>query len=259
MPLLTIDHVKKVFPVKNGAGGEVITDFCCEVEEGQFVSILGPSGCGKTTILSIIGGFQECTEGRIVLDGKEIKGPCVERGYVFQNYALFPWMNVKKNILYSLKMQKAPKEEQEKRLGELLSLAHMEGHEKKYPIQLSGGMQQRVAVLRALAGRPRVLLLDEPFGAVDFQMREIMQNELDSLIRSARVTVVMVTHDVSESVFLSDRVLVMQSNGGKALADVKIGLERPRDRASPQFKSHVNDLTDLVRKAFNYKQNSRER
>jgi len=254
MPLLTIDHVKKAFPVKNGAGGEVIKDFCCEVEEGEFASILGPSGCGKTTLLSIIGGFQEWTKGRITLDGKVINGPCVERGYVFQNYALFPWMNVRKNILYSLKIQKVPKKEQEKRLKELLELAHLEGHEKKYPVQLSGGMQQRVAVLRALAGRPRILLLDEPLGAVDFQMREIMQNELDSLIRNARTTVVMVTHDVSESVFLSDRVLVMKSNGGELLADVKIDLERPRNRTAPQFKAYVNDLTDLVRKAFNYRE-----
>jgi len=252
MSLLTIDHLKKIFPIRNGAGGEVIKDFCCQVEEGEFVSVLGPSGCGKTTLLTIIGGFQQLTAGRITLDGKEIKGPSVERGYVFQNYALFPWMNVKNNILYALKMQKLSKSEQEKRLKELLELAHLEGHEKKYPIQLSGGMQQRVAVLRALAGRPRILLLDEPLGAVDFQMREIMQNELDSLISNARTTVVMVTHDVSESVFLSDRVLVMQSNGGELLADVRIDLKRQRDRTSTEFKVYVNDLTDMVRQAFDY-------
>jgi len=247
-----------VYPIQHGGAGEVIKDFCCEVEEGEIVSILGPSGCGKTTLLTIIGGFQESTEGRITLDGAEIKGPCVERGYVFQNYALFPWMNVKKNILYSLKIQKVPKQEQEERLKELLELAHMEGNERKFPRQLSGGMQQRVAVLRALAGRPRILLMDEPLSAVDFQLREIMQNELDSLLRNARTTVVMVTHDVSESVFLSDRVLVMKSNGGELLADVRIDLERPRDRASPQFKEHVNDLTDLFRKAFYYDSEKQE-
>ena len=252
MPLLRIDHIKKVFPVQNGAGSEVIKDFSCEVEEGEFVSILGPSGCGKSTLLSMIGGFLEWTEGQITLDGKVIGGPGIDRGYVFQNYALFPWMNVKNNILYSLKMQKIPKQEQEQRLQELLELARLEGHEKKYPIQLSGGMQQRVAVLRALAGKPRILLLDEPFGAVDFQMREIMQNELDSIIRNELTTVVMVTHDVSESVFLSDRVIIMQSNGGALLADVKIDLKRTRDRTSQQYKTHVNDLTDMVRKAFHY-------
>jgi len=254
MPLLKIDHVKKIYPIKKGPGHEVLRDFNCEVEEGEFVSILGPSGCGKTTILSIMGGFLESTAGRIILDGKEINGPCVELGYVFQNFALFPWMNVKKNILYSLKMQNVPKEEQEIRLKELLELAHLVGHEKKYPIQLSGGMQQRVAVLRALAGRPRVLLMDEPLGSVDFQMREIMQNELDTILRNARTTVVMVTHNVSESVFLSDRVLIMSSGGGDILADVRIDMERPRDRTSTQFKDYVNDLTDLVRQAFSYEE-----
>ena len=249
MALLKVDHIKKVF---EDDGSVVIKDFCCEVKEGEFVSVIGPSGCGKSTLLTMIGGFQEWTEGSITLDGKEIKGPGIERGYVFQNYALFPWMNVKKNILYSLKTQKIPKEEQEKRLKELLELAHLEGHEKKYPIQLSGGMQQRVAVLRALASRPRILLLDEPLGAVDFQMREIMQNELDSIVTNAKTTVVMVTHDVSESVFLSDRVLVMQSGGGELMADVKIDLQRTRDRTSAEFKAYTNDLTDLVRKAFNY-------
>ena len=253
MPLLTVENIKKVFQDKNGDTNEVIKDFSCIVEEGEFVSILGPSGCGKTTLLSMIGGFQKWTAGRITLDGKEIKGPCVERGYVFQNYALFPWMNVKNNILYSLKMKKVPKKEQGERLLELLKLAHLEGHEKKYPIQLSGGMQQRVAVLRALAGRPRILLFDEPLGAVDFQMREIMQNELESIITNAYTTVVMVTHDVAESVFLSDRVLVMKSNGGDLLGDVRIALDMPRDRTSQEFKNHVNNLTDLVRKAFDHK------
>jgi len=258
MPLLKIDNVKKIYPVKKGAGNEVIKDFSCEVEEGEFVSILGPSGCGKTTILSIIGGFLEYTEGLITLDGKVIKGPSAEMGFVFQNFALFPWMNVKKNILYSLRMKNAPKNEQEIRLKELLELAHLVGHEKKYPIQLSGGMQQRVAVLRALAGRPRILLMDEPLGSVDFQMREIMQNELDSLIRNARTTVVMVTHNVAESVFLSDRVIVMKSDGGDVLADLRIDMERPRDRTSQQFKEYSNELTDLVREAFNYEQRIEE-
>jgi len=248
MPL-KIRNVRKVFDDK-----EIIKNFSFEVKEGEFVCLLGPSGCGKTTLLSMMGGFQKMTSGSITLDEQEIEGPSVDRGYVFQNYALFPWMNVRKNILYSLRMQKTPKAQQEARLKELLELAHLESHENKFPIQLSGGMQQRVAVLRALAGRPRILLMDEPLAAVDFQMREIMQNELGSLVRKAGTAVVMVTHDVSESVFLGDRVLVMQSNGGELLTDMKIELPRPRDRTDPQFKKYTNDLTDSLRKAFNYNQ-----
>ncbi|EHM12980.1 MULTISPECIES: ABC transporter ATP-binding protein SaoA [Jonquetella] len=250
MAQLAINHVKKFFIERNGSTHFVIGDLSFQVEQGQFVSLLGPSGCGKTTLLTIMAGFQTCSEGSITLDGQKIEGPGVERGYVFQNYALFPWMTVKDNILYSMKIAGASRKEKEERLAELLELAHLKGHENKFPIQLSGGMQQRVAVVRALASRPKVLLLDEPLGAIDFQMREIMQNELDLMVRQVATTVVMVTHDVSESVFLSDRVLVMGSNGCRLLADVTIDMPRPRDRTSEQFKTYESDLTDLLRKAF---------
>ena len=250
MALLTVDHVKKSFADRDGRVRSVIDDLSFEVRKGQFVSLLGPSGCGKTTLLTILAGFQTCTEGTAALEGRPIEGPGVERGYVFQNYALFPWMTVRSNILYSLRIAGESREKQEVRLDELLELAHLKGHEGKYPIQLSGGMQQRVAVVRALAGRPKVLLLDEPLGAIDFQMREIMQSELDLLVRQVSATVVMVTHDVGESVFLSDRVLVMGAGGCRLLADVAIDMPRPRDRSSRQFKDYVGDLTDLLRRAF---------
>lgn len=250
MPLLEVRRVSKSFPAKGGGMNKIIGDLSFDVQGGQFVSLLGPSGCGKTTLLSMLGGFQEATAGEMLLDGRRITGPGVERGYVFQNYALFPWMNVQTNILYSLKLAGASSVENEQRLEELLEMAHLKGHERKYPIQLSGGMQQRVAVVRALASRPKVLLLDEPLGAVDFQMREIMQNELDYLIRNASSTVVMVTHDVNESIFLSDRVLVMSAGGGRLMADLAIELERPRDRNARQFKNYAEELTGLVRQAF---------
>ncbi|MGI6075161.1 MAG: ABC transporter ATP-binding protein [Pyramidobacter sp.] len=250
MALLTVDHVRKYFTDRVGSSRAVIQDLSFSVEKGEFVSLLGPSGCGKTTLLTMLAGFQPCSAGKLTLDGKTINGPGVDRGYVFQHYALFPWMTVRSNILYSLKIAGISAKEQERRLDELLDLAHLRGHEKKYPIELSGGMQQRVAVVRALASRPKVLLLDEPLGAVDFQMREIMQNELDLLVRQVATTVVMVTHDVSESVFLSDRVLVMSASGCRLLADVRIAMPRPRDRYAKKFKDYVNDLTDLLRKAF---------
>ncbi|MGI6405798.1 MAG: ATP-binding cassette domain-containing protein [Syntrophaceticus sp.] len=180
----------------------VLDDVSFAVEQGQFVSLLGPSGCGKTTLLTMLGGFMHPDAGEIILAGNRVEKPGPDRGFVFQNYALFPWMTVKENILYSLRVKKYSKQEQAKRLQELLDISHLHGSESKYPIQLSGGMQQRVAVLRALASRPKLLLLDEPLGAVDFQMRELLQEELAHLVEGAKTTVIMVTHDVSESVYL---------------------------------------------------------
>ena len=179
MAKLQIRHITKTFKKGKEPEHVVLNDLSFDVEEGQFVSLLGPSGCGKTTLLTMIGGFQEPTSGEILLDGVPVKGPSSERGYVFQNYALFPWMSVEKNIAYGMKFLDIPPEEKEARMQSLIKMSHLQGHEKKFPIQLSGGMQQRVAVARAMAGRPKVLLLDEPLGAVDFQTRELMQNQLD--------------------------------------------------------------------------------
>ena len=159
-------------------------------------------------------------------------------------------MTVKENILYSLQIKKFTKQEQNDRLKELLEISHLHGSESKYPVQLSGGMQQRVAVVRALASRPEILLLDEPLGAVDFQMRELLQEELAALVQGAKTTVVMVTHDVNESVYLSDRVIVMSANKGQIVQDVYIDLDRLRDRQSEGFKAYVSEITELVRQAF---------
>lgn len=226
-------------------------DVSFAVEQGQFVSLLGPSGCGKTTLLTMLGGFMHPDAGEIILAGNRVEKPGPDRGFVFQNYALFPWMTVKENILYSLRVKKYSKQEQAKRLQELLDISHLHGSESKYPIQLSGGMQQRVAVLRALASRPKLLLLDEPLGAVDFQMRELLQEELAHLVEGAKTTVIMVTHDVSESVYLSDRVFAMSGIKGQIIKDVYIDLERPRRRQSKEYTAYVSELTRLVRLAFN--------
>ena len=252
MECLKINSISKVYKGnKNESDKIVLKDVSFTINEGEFVCLLGPSGCGKTTLLTMIGGFLEPTSGEILLDGNIIKGPSSERGYVFQNYALFPWMTVKENIAYGLKFFNVPKEDKEKRIDYLINMAHLNGNEKKYPIQLSGGMQQRVAVARALAGYPRVLLLDEPLGAIDFQMRELLQNELDQMVQDANITAVMVTHDVSESVFMSDRVIVLGNNHGHIVSDYKINLPRKRDRDSDEFKKCVAELTTLVREAFN--------
>ena len=252
MECLKINNVTKVYKGnKKEPDKVVLKDVSFEINEGEFVCLLGPSGCGKTTLLTMIGGFLEPTAGEIYLDGKLIKGPSSERGYVFQNYALFPWMTVKDNIAYGLKFFNKPKEKKEQRIDYLINMARLNGSEKKFPIQLSGGMQQRVAVARALAGYPRVLLLDEPLGAIDFQMRELLQNELDQMVQEANITAVMVTHDVSESVFMSDRVIVLGNNHGHIVSDYKIKLPRRRDRESNEFKKCVAELTTLVRVAFN--------
>lgn len=253
MALLEVKNISKKFTNKKKPAHIVLEDMSFTVERGQYVSLLGPSGCGKTTLLSILGGFIVPEEGQIDLAGHKVEKPGPDRGFVFQNYALFPWMTVQENILYPLQVRKASKQEQRERLQELLQISHLQGSENKYPVQLSGGMQQRVAVVRALAGSPEILLLDEPLGAIDFQMRELLQEELSDLVRDAKTTVVMVTHDVSESVYLSDRVIVMSAAKGKIVQDVHVNLERSRDRRSSGFKSYVSDLTDLVRQAFHEK------
>ena len=250
MVRLKVDHVSKIFQDRPGETQVVLEDVNFEVNDGEFVSLLGPSGCGKTTLLTMMGGFQMPSQGQMLLDDQVIVGPSSERGYVFQNYALFPWMTVEKNVAYGVKFLDLPQEEKKARVEEALKMAHLTEHRKKYPIQLSGGMQQRAAVARALVGRPKVLLLDEPLGAVDFQMRELMQNELEHMIQEARITVVMVTHDVSESVFLSDRVIVFGRQKGQIVGNVKIDLPRQRDRSSPEYEHYVSRLTNLLREAF---------
>ncbi|MCF0151116.1 MAG: ABC transporter ATP-binding protein [Firmicutes bacterium] len=250
MARLSIEHVSKVFSDRPGEVQVVLNDVSFDIEDGEFVCLLGPSGCGKTTLLTMMGGFQEPTEGQICLDGEPISGPSPERGYVFQNYALFPWMTVEKNVAYGLKFQDLPEAEKKARVDAAIEMAHLTEHRKKFPIQLSGGMQQRCAVARALVGRPKVLLLDEPLGAVDFQMRELMQNELERMVQEAGITVVMVTHDVSESVFFSDRVIVFGRKEGEIVGNVTIDLPRTRDRSSEEYEHYVSHLTNLLRDAF---------
>ena len=253
MALLEVNGITKTFTRRKKTPHIVLENMSFTVERGQYVSLLGPSGCGKTTLLTMMGGFLTPDSGQIILAGNKVEKPGPDRGFVFQNYALFPWMTVEENILYSLQVKKLSQREQKERLHELLEISHLFGSEHKYPIQLSGGMQQRVAVVRALASRPEILLLDEPLGAIDFQMRELLQEELAALVEGAKTTVVMVTHDVSESVYLSDRVIVMSANKGQIVKDVYINLDRPRNRQSPEFKGYVSELTELVRQAFSEK------
>jgi NitT/TauT family transport system ATP-binding protein len=245
---LTVEGISKNFKNENTVQ-TVLKDLSFTVREGQFATLLGPSGCGKTTLLTIIAGFQAASGGRVMINGAQVTRPGPDRGFVFQNYALFPWMTVRENILYPMKQRRVPAKEREKRFKELLAMAQLEGKEKLYPHQLSGGMKQRVAFIRALAGRPEVLLMDEPLGAVDMQMRQSLQEDLEALWLKDKTTVVMVTHDVDEAIYLSDRVIVMSAREGKIVDDMPVRLPRPRDRKGMEYQKHKEHLAEALKVA----------
>ena len=250
---ISVQKISKSFKGrrKTEPENQVLKDVSFEVQEGEFVSLLGPSGCGKTTTLTIIAGFQKPSGGVIKVNGEEVTKPGPDRAFMFQNYALFPWMKVGENIEYPMKKTKLDKEERRKRLNDLLAMAQLTEYENYYIHEISGGMKQRVALLRALACDPRILLMDEPLGAVDFQMRQLLQVQLESILQQKKVTSLMVTHDVDESVYLSDRVIVMSRDHGKIMEDLKIDLPRPRNRTAPKYHEYVDELTNILKTALN--------
>lgn len=232
--ILEIKDLKKSFPKKKGEM-VAIADFDLDVREGEFVCILGPSGCGKTTILRIIAGLESPSTGKIMLNGKEISGPGSDRGMVFQEFALFPWRTVRRNVEFGLELKGVPAEERKVRTQKYTDLVGLNGFEDYHPYQLSGGMKQRVGIARALANEPEILLMDEPFGALDAQTRNLMQKELLRIWSETKKTVIFITHSVDEAVFLADRVVVMTARPSSIGQIYEINWERPRDRASPEF------------------------
>ncbi len=227
MKNLTIQNVSKTyFDPYAGANVTAVHDISLKVNQGEFISIVGPSGCGKTTLLNMIAGFLPISGGAITIDDKPIKGPGPDRGVVFQTFALFPWKTVIDNVGFGPRMRGLPKKECDQLALEFLSLVGLEHAAQKYPNELSGGMQQRVGVVRALANNPDVLLMDEPFASVDAQTRMTLQEELTKIWQERRPTILFITHDVSESVFLADRVVVLSK--GRVLEDMPIHLQRPR-------------------------------
>lgn len=249
---ISVEGITKSFKGRRKGDPEnvVLKDVSFEVQEGQFVSLLGPSGCGKTTTLTIVAGFQKPDKGRIVVNGTQVKKPGPDRSFMFQNYALFPWLKVGENIEYPMKKMKLAPTVRKERLGELLEMAQLTKYENYYIHEISGGMKQRVALLRAIACDPTVLLMDEPLGAVDFQMRQMLQMQLESILQQKKTTALMVTHDVDESIYLSDRVIVMSREHGKIIEDLKIDLERPRDRTNPKYHEYVDHLTVILKEAL---------
>src|SRR5215469_13245333 len=215
--------VSHTYRPKRGAPLLALDRVSLEVREREFLALLGPSGCGKSTLLYLLGGFLPIETGEILVDGRRIAGPGRDRGIVFQNYSLFPWKTVRQNVLYGLEKQRKPKAERERRAQELIELVHLKGFEDSYPSQLSGGMKQRVAIARTLATDPEILLMDEPFGALDAQTRSLMHEELLAIMRRTPKTVLFVTHDVREAVALADRVAVMSARPGriKEIVDIR--------------------------------------
>ena len=229
---------------------EAVSDATIHVNPGEFVSIVGPSGCGKSTLLNAVAGFLKPTGGDVTVDDEVVGGPGADRGMVFQQYSLFPWKTVKGNVEFGLKMKHLDKSSRDRAARTLLGLAGLTAFENKYPDSLSGGMKQRVGIARALATGPKVLLLDEPFGALDAQTRVIMQQILTNMWQRLKISVLFVTHDIDEAIFLSDRVYCMTARPGTIKAEIVVPLERPRQQAmmlSSEFLGLRRGLMSLIR------------
>ncbi len=220
------------------------------VDENDFIAILGPSGCGKSTLLRIVAGLDQPSEGQVLLDGRRIGGPGADRGMVFQSYTLFPWLDVLDNVCFGLRERGMPRPQQIEIARSFIDKVGLRGFERHYPKQLSGGMQQRTALARALANDPRMLLMDEPFGALDHQTRELMQELLLGIWEEQRKTVLFVTHDIDEAVFMGSRVVVMSARPGRIKLDRTVTLPRPRHysvKTTPPFAALKAELTEAVR------------
>ena len=243
-PKLAVNRLSKSF-----GDLEALRNIDLDVARGEFISVVGPSGCGKTTFLRIVAGLEHATAGEVLIDGRAVKAPGSDRGFVFQNDSLLPWRTVLANAIIGREVAGSLGPDDRKRTTELLKLVGLEGFENYYPRQLSGGMRQRVNLARALAIDPEILLMDEPFAALDAQTREIMQTELLRIWQRGQKTVLFVTHQIDEAVFLSDRVLVFARRPGRLQEEVKIALPRPRDleiKRTPEFVALVDHIWRLI-------------
>ena len=243
--IIEIRDVSKKFS-ENGESVDAVDNVSLDIEENQFVVLIGPSGCGKTTLLNMIAGFVKPSEGQVLLKGILVEGPGPDRGYVFQDYALFPWLTVMGNIMFGLTHTGWKKEAAKTRALEMINLINLNGFENAYPHTLSGGMKQRVAIARTLAYDPDVLLMDEPFGALDAQTRKHMQRELVKILAKTQKTVVFVTHSVIEAVFLADVVVVMTNRPGKVKGIVPIHLPRNRSYVEDEYLEHRKKILALL-------------
>ena len=246
--LLKVDSLKKKFQDREG---EIVAlgNISFSVHQREFICVIGPSGCGKSTLIRIIAGLEKQTSGSILLDSKPIDSPSSDRGMVFQNYTLFPWLTIKKNIMFGLIMSKTDRQEANTKAMDWLELVGLSEFSDLYPHQLSGGMKQRVAIARALATRPRILLMDEPFGALDAQTRAQMQSYLLQIWESIDITIIFITHDLEEAIYLADRIFVLGSSSNQLQEIVEIPVSRPRKPdqfLSSEFLATKKHLEDLI-------------
>ncbi len=251
MSKLAISGVSRIFP---GARGKpptrALEPVNLAVAPNDFIAILGPSGCGKSTLLRIVAGLDTPTTGHVMLGGKPVRGPGPDRGMVFQSYTLFPWLTVRQNICFGLRERRVPAEKQRAVSDDWIGKVGLKGFEDHFPKMLSGGMQQRTALARALANEPEILLLDEPFGALDNQTRTLMQELLLAIWEAERKTVLFVTHDIDEAIFMANRVVVMTARPGRIKSDVAIALPHPRHytiKTTPEFAAYKAELTEDIR------------
>ena len=248
-PVIRLEGVRKSYPIADGAM-LAVSDATFSVQDGEFVSILGPSGCGKSTLLMIIAGLRSVSAGRVLIDDAPVTGPQTDVGVVFQSDVLLEWRTALDNVLLQATIRKLPRASYRQKALDLLSSVGLSGFEHRYPAQLSGGMRQRVSICRALVHNPRILLMDEPFGALDALTREQMQEDLQALWMTERKSVVFITHSIQEAVFLSDRVVVMTHRPGQVEKIITVELPRPRDQNTlilPEFTQYVAQIRQLFR------------
>lgn len=248
---LKVTNLQWVYPALRRREKDVaaLKDINLEVRESEFVVIVGPSGCGKSTLINLIGGLEHAEEGKIQVDGVNVTDPGAERGMVFQGYSLFPWLTVQKNVEFGLKMRRVPKGEREQRAKEYIRLVGLDGFENALPRQLSGGMKQRAAIARTLANQPKILLMDEPFGALDAQTRVVMQELLAKISRETQNTILFITHDIDEAILLADRIYVMSCRPGtiRAVLNVKFKEERNHEMlVKPEFLEMKQKIMDML-------------
>lgn len=251
MSKLVIQGVSRQFPgMRGGEPTRALEPVTLSVADNDFITILGPSGCGKSTMLRIVAGLDQPTTGRVLLDGAAVSGPGPDRGMVFQSYTLFPWLTVRENICFGLREKGMAQAEQDRIAERFIAQVGLRGFENHYPKMLSGGMQQRTALARALANDPKILLLDEPFGALDNQTRALMQELLLGIWEADRKTVMFVTHDIDEAIFMANRVVVMTARPGRIKCDIAIDLPHPRAytiKTTPEFAAYKARLTEEIR------------
>ena len=251
MTKLSVEQVSRTFPARQAnPPTRALEPIDLAVADNDFITILGPSGCGKSTLLRIVAGLDTATTGRVLLDGLAVTGPGADRGVVFQSYTLFPWLTVRENIAFGLRERGVGEAERDQIADDYIARVGLSGFENHWPKQLSGGMQQRTAIARALANDPKMLLLDEPFGALDNQTRALMQEMLLGIWERERKTVLFVTHDIEEAIFLGSRVVVMSARPGRIKADIRIDLPHPRSykiKTTPEFVSLKERLVEEIR------------